>query len=361
LNLLINAARIGNWGGLRRFAEALIGCFENSRNVTVVVPEGVRLEVRIPQETTPKWLASSSRVSSLRPILWWIYGATLFPARAGTKIVCTTHHALPFRKHQVVTVHDIRPYYYPDSWVQHFNFRFLLPRALRSCDGILTVSEATKGLLGSVYGLDAARVHVVPNTVDSQFFIPGQDRVQHVSPYLLCVGSSWKHKNTSELLKMHKFWARKYCVKIVAGAGQYLQFLKELCATLGIKDQVEFLTDVLPAEIRSLYQNASALVYPSLMEGFGLPPLEAMSCGRPVIVSDITLFRELYGEAPIFVQLGDATSWERAFVELDSIADARLHEGMLHARKFTQERMKACLFSALKSIWGADVMPGTEQ
>jgi len=352
LRLLINAARIGEVGGLRCFAEAMAGCFGSAENALGVVPEGVQLKCGIAQMGTPKWLASSSRVSSLRPILWWIYGATFFPARASANILCSTHHVLPFRKHQVVTVHDIRSYYYPDSWVQSLNFRFLLPRALKKCDGVLTVSETTKELLVSVYGLEPTRVHVVPNAVDSKFFSPCADRVQSDDPYLLGVGSSWKHKNIAELLKVHKCWAHKYRLKIVAGTGQYLESLKETAAVLEIKDRVEFLTDVPATRLRSLYQECSALVYPSIMEGFGLPPLEAMSCGRPVIVSDIPLFHELYGDTPIFVRLGDVTSWNRAFLDLGSITDARLQKGMLHARTFTQERMKACLFSALERIWG---------
>jgi glycosyltransferase involved in cell wall biosynthesis len=361
LRLLINAARIGDVGGLRCFAEALAGCFGSAGNALVVVPEGVQLQCGIAQGSTPKWLASSSRVSSLKPILWWIYGAAFFPARASTNILCSTHHVLPFREHQVVTVHDIRPYYYPDSWVQRLNFHFILPRALKSCDGVLTVSEATKKLLVSVYGLEPSRVYVVPNTVDSEFFTPRADRVLSESPFLLGVGSSWKHKNIAELLKVHKCWAHKYRLKIVAGTGQYLESLKELSAVLEIKDRVEFLKDVPASRLRSLYQECSALVYPSIMEGFGLPPLEAMSCGRPVIVSDIPLFRELYGDTPIFVRLGDVTSWDQAFLDLGSITNERLQKGVHHARTFTQEKMKACLFSALERIWGETFMHELKQ
>src|ERR1022692_2737363 len=131
LSLLINAARIAEVGGLRCFTEAMAGCFGSAENVASVVPEGVQLKCGIAQRRAPRWLASSGRVSSLRPILWWIYGTILFPAPASTTILCSTHHVLPFRKHQVVTVHDIRPYYYPDSWVQRLNFHFLLPRALK--------------------------------------------------------------------------------------------------------------------------------------------------------------------------------------------------------------------------------------
>jgi glycosyltransferase involved in cell wall biosynthesis len=360
LSLLINAARIGEVGGLRWFTEAMAGCFGSAQNVTCVLPKGVQLKCGILQRRTPQWLASSSRVSSLRPILWWIYGAIFFPAPAGASVLCSTHHVLPFRRRQVVTVHDIRPYYYPDSWLQRINFHFLLPRALKRCDGVLTDSETTRKLLVAVYGLEADRVRVVPIAVDLEFFQPSLDRDRTAAPYLLSVGSTWKHKNVAELLDAHRYWAPQYELKIVAGAGQYVDSLKDLVSVLGLGHLVEFFANIPATKLRSLYQDCSALVYPSRMEGFGLPPLEAMSCRRPVIVSDIPVFRELYGDAPIFVRLGDASSWNQAFLDLGSMTDERLEQGMLHARTFTREKMKTCLFSALEHIWGEAFVRGLQ-
>jgi glycosyltransferase involved in cell wall biosynthesis len=360
LSLLINASRIGEVGGLRFYAEAVACCFGKAQKVLGVVPEGVQFRCEIAQRSTPKWLASSSRVSSLRAIMWWIYGATVFPARAGTHVLGSTHHVLPFRKRQVVTVHDIRPYYYPDNWVQRLNFYFLLPRALKKCDGVLTDAAVTRELLVAVYGLEADRIHVVPIAVDAEFFRPRANNSESRPPYLLSVGSTWKHKNIAELLRSHECWAPKYRLKIVAGTGQYVESLKGLASALELGDRVEFLTGLAATELLSLYQNCSALVYPSLMEGFGLPPLEAMACGRPVIVSDIPLFRELYGETPIFVRLGDPRSWDHAFSDLGLITDERLQKGVLHARTFTQERMKASLFLALRRIWGETFMHDLE-
>ena len=115
LSLLINAARIGEVGGLRSFVEALAECLGNASNVECVVPKGICLRSGIAQRDTPLWGASSSKVSGVRALLWWLYSATMFPAHAGIKILCSTHHVLPFRKNQVVTVHDIRPYFYPDN------------------------------------------------------------------------------------------------------------------------------------------------------------------------------------------------------------------------------------------------------
>jgi glycosyltransferase involved in cell wall biosynthesis len=282
------------------------------------------------------------------------YSSVCFPGASDLRVLCSTHHVLPFRKHQIVIVHDIRSYYHPDSWVQAFYYRFLLPRSLKRCDGILTVSESSKNLLVSVYRIEPERVQVIPNVVDCEFWRPASNGTPHNDRYLLTVGSTWKHKNVTELLRMHRCWASRYRLKIVAGASQYAESLKQMVNELKIQDRVELLSGVSRTELLSLYQHCAALVYPSIMEGFGLPPLEAMSCGRPVIVSDIDLFRELFGDIPLYVQLGNVESWRAAFAALDGYSEVRIRSGIEHARSFSQARMRRSLFCALRTIWGKD-------
>ena len=171
-----------------------------------MVPSGIHLTGKSEQRFVPAWLASHARISWWRPVLWLAYSAVCFPRASSLRVLCSTHHVLPFRKHQIVIVHDIRQYYYPDNWVQAFYFRFLLPRALRRCDGVLTVSESSKNLIVSVYSLDPERVRVIPNVVDCECGVHLLMELQ-MRTDLLTVGSTWKHKNVTELLRMHQFWA----------------------------------------------------------------------------------------------------------------------------------------------------------
>lgn len=351
--MIINATRIGKFGGQRSFGEALVQCFDGIRSVSVVVPDGIRLAADVEQQSVPAWLGSHSRISLWRPVLWFAYGAVFFPADSNVRVLSSTHHVLPLRKHQIVIVHDIRSYYYPDSWVQSVYFKLLLPRALKRCDGILTVSESSKDLIVSVYGLKPERVQVIPNVVDSNFFFcKSANSTAQADGYLLTVGSTWPHKNVAELLKMHEYWASKYKLKIVAGPSQYTELLMKMVNDFGIQARVEFLSGISSTQLLSLYQNCAALVYPSVMEGFGLPPLEAMCCGRPVIVSDIAPFRELFGEVPIFVELGNSESWKDAFAALVGYSESRIQSGVERARSFSQERMRSSVFNALRAIWG---------
>lgn len=348
--ILINATRVGVTGGLRTFAAALISCFEGLRAPVKIVSSGFDFESPFEQIRAPRWVGSSSRVSALRPILWWLYSLGSFPRKSGYAVLSTTHHVLPFCKRQIVTVHDIRPYFYPDNNIQKINFRYLLPRALKKCDAILTVSETSKDLLTRVYGIDPTKIYVVPNMIDPEFV--GARREENTAdPFLLSVGASWKHKNITELLEMHDTWTHQYKLKVVAGEGQYLDMLRALVKSLHIEDRVEFIAGAPKQELLRLYSSCSALVYPSLMEGFGLPPLEAMAMGIPTIVSDIPVFRELYGDIPIYVALGHATSWEEAIRSLTSFPKDRLVLGAELAGSFSRDRMRAALFHAIGHTW----------
>jgi glycosyltransferase involved in cell wall biosynthesis len=305
----------------------------------------------------PGWLSSSSRVSKLRPLLWLVYSALLFPGKRSRRILSTTHHALPFHRHQILTVHDLRPYFEPDTWVQKFYFHKMLGRALRRCDGILTVSETSKSDIIAVYGIDAQKIFVVHNAIElPPAPMAGSPLLMEESPpYLLMVGASWKHKNAMELLEEHDCWTPRFRLKILAGEGQYCEQLQRRATDLGIRDKVDFLHAVSNAELTNLYRRCSALVYPSRMEGFGLPPLEAMAYGKPVIVSDIPVFREIFGKAPYFVALGNSASWKQTFSQLLQAGFdekvRRWEEGITVVSRYSTERMCTALTTALKSIW----------
>lgn len=354
----INASRIGTRGGLRTYAAAVCQCLAARYNgVDLVLPRGIPVPEGMKAFVLPGWLSSSSRVSKLRPLLWLLYSALLFPGKRSRRILSTTHHALPFHKHQILTVHDLRPYFEPDTWVQKFYFHRMLPRALRRCDGIITVSQTSKRDIIAVYGIDAQKIFVVHNAVELPPALMGGSPLlmEDSPPYLLMVGASWKHKNAMEVLNERDCWTPHFTLKILAGAGQYCQRLQNRVAELGIHEKVYFLQAVSEAELADLYRGCSALIYPSRMEGFGLPPLEAMAYGKPVIVSDIPVFRELFGEAPYFVELGNSASWKQAFLQLLQAGSEakvrRREEGLAVASTYSRESMCRELTTALETIW----------
>jgi glycosyltransferase involved in cell wall biosynthesis len=355
----VNASRIGNTGGLRTFTDAILSCLNQKfSDVDVVLPRGIAVPESMKVIELPNWLGSSSGISRFRPLLWLAYSAFLFPIRRSRRVLSTTHHVLPFRRHQVVTVHDLRPYFEPDTWLQKVYFHVLLPGALRKCDGILTVSKTSKEALISVYGIDAQKIHLVPNPVVqpvSNLLNEIAEKKKLEDPYLLMIGASWKHKNVIEFLGFHDLWQSKYRLKILAGAGKYRDYLRAQVAKLKLASRVDFPVQATNTQLEELYRGCVALVYPSRMEGFGIPPLEAMAYGKPAIVSDIPVFRELYGDVPIYVKLGNSASWEGALAELDAsrqiVNEWRKQAGIDLARSFSQENTCRALTLALEIIW----------
>jgi len=355
----VNASRIGSTGGLRTFAEAVLNCLNQKfEDVDVLISEGIPVPNGMKKIAVPNWLRSSPGVSRLRPLLWLAYSVFWSPIRRSRRVLSTTHHVLPFRRDQIVTVHDLRPYFEPDTWLQKAYFHILLPRALRRCDGILTVSNTSKQALISVYGIDSHKIYVVPNPVmkPSSIFEESENGRKPEKPYLLMIGASWKHKNANEVIDFHSLWQSKYRLKILAGAGKYRDQLRAQVAKLGLIDLVDFPDRSTKAQVEELYNGCEALIYPSRMEGFGIPPLEAMAFGKPAIVSNIAVFRELYGDVPFYVELGDRESWRRALAEIDvsrqNANEWRRKAGVGLAHSFSQENTCAALTLALEKIWG---------
>lgn len=351
--LLINASRFSQKGtGVAVFTKYVINqsahLFEN---VQLLLPRGERNTFGIKAFNSPDWLSISKAASGLRPIIWFIYVTFFFP-RNSSNVLSTTHHIVPGLKNQVITIHDLRLYHLPDTLLQRFYFHYILPISIQRLDAVLTVSQITRKEIYRVYNYPLEKIYVIPNCVDTNRFYPSVKKAKASEPYLLAVGASWHPKNIHELLQNSDLWS-DYKLKIVASNGPYKNYLINLVSKQGISNRVIFLNNLSDAEILDLYQQAKALVYPSLIEGFGIPPLEAMACGIPVIMSSIGVFREIYGDVPIYVELGNNESWSNAFNQLKDAAflEKRIQLGFLKAREFNEERMRSVLFKALINIW----------
>lgn len=237
-----------------------------------------------------------------------------------------THHGLPNQLGQIITVHDLihlrHPYQYPHIYVY---FKFFLPRIMKKCRAVVTVSETTRQDISKTYGYPLERIFVVPNGVDTTLFWPNP-AARPADPFLLMVGGRHPHKNVIEMLDMASSWKQDYRLIITScNQGAYRKKLEQKVQNLGLQKQVEFRGYVPHDELLHLYQGASALVYPSLWEGFGIPPLEALACGTPVIASDIPVHREVLGDAAIYIKLGNAQSWSQAFHLLAQPASVASH------------------------------------
>ncbi|MEQ1438043.1 glycosyltransferase family 1 protein [Fontimonas sp. SYSU GA230001] len=254
---------------------------------------------------------------------------------------------------QIVTIHDLIHHHYPTrNFVNNAYNRHVLPAVVRRARAVFTVSQTAKRELCDFYGLDPRRVDVVPNGIDLQNWRPAPSAQPSRPPYLLTVSANRPYKNTLELLEQRSLWADRYRLVIVSWRSRYGRALHRAVMNLGLQDRVDFLDGLPEHELIALYRGCSALVYPSLLEGFGRPPLEAMAVGRPVILSDIPVHRETFGEAGIFVTPGQPESWARAFAALDDpprVAD-HIERGLRLAQRYSWQSCGQRLTDALLQV-----------
>lgn len=226
--------------------------------------------------------------------------------------------------HQAVTVHDMIHAVYPTrNAVENLYHSHVLPRVVRRAELLLTVSESSRTAIAEAYGIAREKIRVVPNGIDLAVWRPRPDGASTAGDeYLLVVSANRPYKNTLELLENHALWSGRYRLKVVSSKARYGVAIRAKVEELGLGRRVEFLDGVSEERLIGLYQDAAAIVYPSLIEGFGRPALEGMAVGRPVILSDIAPHVEIFGEAGIFVTPGNRESWERAFAALDDATEA---------------------------------------
>ena len=237
---------------------------------------------------------------------------------------------------QVVMVHDLRPISHPERSIQSLYFCSWVPPLLRGCRHVLTNSQYTAREIQRCSGLPDSRITVTPLGYDEQMFKPGpcpQDSENR--PYLLHLGQQYPHKNLRRLIEAFAQLAGCYPQLQLVLAGKphptETPLLKALVQELRLQGRVEFRSYVPYAELPDLYRGALAFVYPSLWEGFGLPILEAMACGTPVLTSVGSATDEVSGDAALLI---DPTSLPSITQSMHALINEYALRMQLRARGF---------------------------
>lgn len=252
---------------------------------------------------------------------------------------------------QVLTVHDLIAYAYPTrNPVEFLYYRTVFPKLVRNAPMILTVSETSKAAICHRFAIPPDRVSVAPNGIDlSEWHAADPVDSFDEEPYLLSVSANRPYKNTIEILGNHDLWSDRYRLKIVSSKARYGRAIRAAVHELGLENRIDFIDDISNAELIRLYKNAAACLSPTLLEGFGRPPLESMAAGRPVLLSDIPVHKEIFGSAGIFITPGDRSSWIQAFEKLGDDAEVQrlIKEGSSLASSLTIENCGRSVESAL--------------
>lgn len=255
----------------------------------------------------------------------------------------------------VVTVHDAISSRYPQylpSLAARVTYEAAMRLALAAAGRVIAVSEASRADVRRFFAAPAARLRVVHEAADTRYApqppaaVAGlRRRLALPARYLLYLGMNKPHKNLARLVEA---WARvppelRQTVQLViAGRAdpRYTQ-AEETVARYGVAESVRFLGDVAEADLPALYSGALLFVFPSLYEGFGLPVLEAMACGAPVLCSTTPALLEIVGDAAVTVDPLDVAALAQAMARLLGDAAARQElagRGLAQARQFSWQR-----------------------
>ncbi len=249
----------------------------------------------------------------------------------------------------VVTLHDVIPltFYersgHPLPLRMRMYYRWNL-RGAAKAERIITVSEAARQEILDALPLDPAQVTAVHNGID---FAPGASAWRPAGlradvPYILFGGSYEPRKNLGRLLEAFEGslgdGIPQHLVMIVDAGSGHEAAIQALAARLSRPERLHFVSGLDEEQLRGLYAGAQMFVFPSLAEGFGLPPLQAMACGVPVIASDIPTLREVLGDAALYIDPYDVSEMSGTVVRLsrDPAERSRLAAaGPARAAQFT--------------------------
>ena len=218
---------------------------------------------------------------------------------------------------------------------------------------IITVSEYSKKEISDYFGVDKDKISIVYNGVDNKFKpkkLPNQDR------YILGVSSVAYHKNIIRLIESFLLLKNNYIKLYIVGSLNKKIYGKESLKIINLakKNQnIKYLGRVDDDKLIELYSNAVCFVYPSLYEGFGIPPLEAQACGCPIVISDIPVFKEVYANSALFFNPYDPEDMAKKIENIIDSSNMRkelIQKGFKNVKKYTWENSARQFFNILNKV-----------
>ena len=240
----------------------------------------------------------------------------------------------------VTVFHDLQHKRHPEyfRWFDLPFWKLLLWASAHRARRIIAVTEATRADLLHFYSVPAKRIHVVHHGVDPALLNLGRDRVER---FVLCVSTLHPHKNIERLIRAYAREKRDYKLVLAGMRGFHADVIERLIDELGVRDQVTLTGWISRANLYDLYDRALACVYPSTFEGFGMPALEALAAGVPLLCSDIPPLREVAADCALFfnpLEEDDLAQGLTRIVADEALRANLTRKGRERARTFTWER-----------------------
>jgi len=268
----------------------------------------------------------------------------------------------------LLTVHDLSFLHYPDTFVPALR-RYLervVPRSIARADLVLADSEATRADLTQLLSVPPEKTEVLYSGVAPRFRpepVPGErERLRTCygigeQPYILSVGTLQPRKNYVRLIRAFTQLTTHPPTQLLIAGGRGWLYQNIFAEAEKHDDRVRLLGFVDDTDLPALYRGAAIFAFPSLYEGFGLPVLEAMACGVPVVCSNASSLPEVAGDAPLLVDPLDADGLAEALARVLENADLRqrmITRGLAQAARFTWEQAARRLLSTFRSARSPD-------
>ncbi|MCC9135132.1 glycosyltransferase family 4 protein [Pontibacter silvestris] len=336
--------------GVQRFA------IEISLHLKRLLPNVVFVS---PQEVLNKDIAKILEVVKIGKVTghaWEQAELPLYLRKQGSPLLINLCNTAPLLyKNKVVCIHDLAFLVNPQWFSRMFSqlYKVLIPRVVKSSRKILTVSEFSKGSIKSILHVPDSDIEVIYNAVSENIFNSLEKKINNYGDYILAVGSLDPRKNLKRLILAFNSCKLKETKLVIVGAASKV-FKDEELQQLVQENRSIILTGYLTdEELKNAYQHAKIFIYPSLFEGFGLPPLEAMHCGCATVVSNTTSLPEVCADASLYVNpnsVEELANRMSLLIENESLRSSLIMKGFERSKHFSWEKSSKRLVQVIESL-----------
>jgi glycosyltransferase involved in cell wall biosynthesis len=332
--------------GVQRYAREIVAAFDGllAQNRDVAAILAMRLILPPRAEAVPS--LANIEICQTRLGSGHAWDQLILPHHAGAGVLSLGNFGPVMARKHIVCIHDANTFILPESYSRSFGiaYRTLLPWVGRRASRVATVSRFSADMLVTYGVCRQEKVFVAPNGHEhvlrwdaKRANLPLIGTLKR--PYVLLLGSSAKHKNIDIVIEQAQALDEAGIDLVVSGGVSSIFAAREEIAHRSNVHHTGFVGD---DELAALYEKALCLVFPSKTEGFGIPPLEAMAKGCPVLSSNAASLVEVGGDAVVYVAPDDAAQWRDAIIGLSANADLR-------ATLAAKGRQRAALFSWKRS------------
>ncbi len=257
---------------------------------------------------------------------------------------------------KLLTVHDLAVWKHPDLFakIQRRQARSLTSTTLKNVGKIIAVSEATATDIKEIFDVNPEKIKVIYNGIDKRFFIkPTSDAISDLKKkykikkdYILYLGQLEPRKNLTRLIEAfselkERNLGEDFQLVIAGGSGWLAKVIRHIASDSKYSEDIIFTGYIKPDDLTSIYGGAKLFVFPSIYEGFGMPVVEAMACGLPVVLSDIPALKEVAGGIGVLVNPYSVSGMAQAMWKVlsnNSLQKELIQKGFKRAEEFSWQQ-----------------------